>query len=465
MTQRYRSLLTVIFVAGCLLSAGGCRKLLQVPTPQDEISAGEVFSSDSNALSALSGMYIQIMDNPQSLLNGGMTLYGGLSSDELDNTMPDPSIDAFRLNSLTATNLLCSNLYTGAYNTIYTANSMLAGLQGSSGVSAGMRSEMQGEAEFVRALVYFYLVNLYGGVPLVTTTDFTVSSGQPRATVTAVYGQIVTDLQDAEGRLLPNYPSTIAFAGARTRPNQAAATAFLARVWLYEGEWQKAELAADTVIANPRYQMVTDPNQVFLAGSPEAIWQLQPVYGNLATAEGNLFIPRSGAKPGYVLTSELLANWEPGDLRRVDWTDSVVVNDEVYYYPYKYKEASNNPPNSEYDIVLRLAEMYLIRAEARAQQGNTAGAAADLNIVRQRAGLPPTAATDEAGLLRAILHERQTELFAEWGHRWLDLKRTGEAGAVLGAEKLGWQATDELYPIPANELTENPTLVQNPGYQ
>ena len=460
MIQRYR---TFIFVIVCLLAAGGCRKLLQVPAPQDEISAGEVFSSDSNALSALSGMYIQIMNNPQSLLNGGVTLYGGLSSDELDNTVPNASIDAFRLDSLSATNLLCSNLYTGAYNTIYTANSMLAGLRGANGVSANMRSELQGEAEFVRALVYFYLVNLYGRVPLVTTTDFTVSSVQPQASVDTVYTQIVADLQDAEGRLLPTYPTDSAYAGARTRPNRAAATALLARVWLYEGQWGRAELAADTVIANPQYQLVTDLNQVFLANSPEAIWQLQPVYGNIATAEGNLFIPRSGARPGYILTPELLAAWEPGDLRRAAWTDSVV-NGVTYFYPYKYKEASNNPPNSEYEIVLRLAEMYLIRAEAQAEQGNTVGGAADLNIVRQRAGLPPITATDPAVLLTAILHERQIEFFAECGHRWLDLKRTGAVTAVLGAEKSRWEPMDALYPIPANELSENPTLVQNPGY-
>ena len=452
-----------VLALASLLAAGSCRKLLQVPTPQDEISAGEVFSSDSNALSALSGMYIQIMNNPQSLLNGGMSLYGGLSSDELNNTMPNAFIDEFRLDSLTAANLLCSNLYTGAYNTIYTANSMLAALQGANGVSPNMGSELQGEAEFVRALVYFYLVNLYGGVPLVTTTDFTVSSVQPQASVDDVYKQIVTDLQDAEGRLSVRYISDSAYPGARTRPNQAAATALLARVWLYEGQWGRAELAADTVIANPRYQLVTDLNQVFLATSPEAIWQLQPVYNNLATAEGNLFIPRSGAKPGYTLTPELLASWEPGDLRRAAWTDSVV-SPAVYVYPYKYKEASNNPPNSEYEIVLRLAEMYLIRAEARAEQGNTAGAAADLNIVRQRAGLPPTTATDPAVLLAAILHERQIEFFAEWGHRWLDLKRTGAVTSVLSAEKSHWDVTDALYPIPANELTENPKLVQNPGY-
>jgi starch-binding outer membrane protein, SusD/RagB family len=462
MTILSRSL-KILFATTLML--GGCRKLLQVPAPQNEISTGEVFSSDSNALSALSGMYIQIMDNPRSLLNGGMSLYGGLSSDELSNTAPNASVGAFRSDSLTATNLLCSSLYTGAYNTIYTANSLLVGLQGASGVSAGMRSELQGEAEFVRALVYFYLVNLYGGVPLVTTTDFTISSVQPRATVAEVYARIVSDLQDAQQRLSTTYISTSAYAGARTRPNRAAATAFLARVWLYEGSWYAAEQAADTVIANPLYSLVTPLSKVFLASSPEAIWQLQPVYDTLATAEGNLFIPKVGAKPAYVLTDDLQGSWEAGDQRRLSWTDSVVFGGAVYVYPYKYKQASDNPPNTEYDMVLRLAEMYLVRAEARAEQGNTAGAEADLNVVRQRAGLAPTDATDVAGLLTAIMHERQVELFAEWGHRWLDLRRTGQVMAVLGAEKPGWLATDTLYPIPANELIENPQLVQNPGYK
>jgi hypothetical protein len=84
--------------------------------------------------------------------------------------------------------------------------------------------------------------------------------------------------------------------------------------------------------------------------------------------------------------------------------------------------------------------------------------------VRARAGLAPTTAGDVGSLLAAILHERQVELVAEWGHRWLDLKRMGMANAVLGGEKPGWVGTDTLYPIPAAELTANPRLVQNPGY-
>lgn len=455
-----------LFLALALIPCS-CRKLLEVPTPQDEISAGEVFSNDTNALSALTGMYIQIMNNSRSLLNGGITLYGGLSSDELHNIdfpLPNASLDAFRLNQLSPGNLLCDNLYTNAYNIIYTANSLIAGLAGATGVSAGMRSELRGEAEFVRALVYFYLVNLYGDVPLVTTTDFNVSSKIGRTPAAGVYAQIVADLQDAQTVLPVAYISSSA-PGDRTRPNQAAARALLARVWLYQGNWAAAEQAADSVIANPLYLLEPSLDSVFLSTSREAIWQLQPVYDTIATAEGNLFLPRGGSPPADTLTSWLQSSWEAGDLRRLHWTDSVPWRGAVYIYPYKYKQANDNAPDAEYNMVLRLAEVYLIRAEARAQQDYIGEAAADLNTVRFRAGLPPTGAADQNGLLGAILQERRVELFAEWGHRWLDLKRTGQADAVLTSEKAEtWTGDAKLYPIPATELIYNPKLVQNPGY-
>ena len=104
-----------------------------------------------------------------------------------------------------------------------------------------------------------------------------------------------------------------------------------------------------------------------------------------------------------------------------------------YFFPYKYKLTELSPVDTEYNMVLRLAEVYLIRAEARAQQGNITGAQADLDTVRARAGLAATTAGDLPSLLTAILHERQVELVAEWGHRWLDLESvSGMADAVLG---------------------------------
>ncbi len=444
---------------------GDCRKLISVPSPQDQLTAATVFSSDANAEEAMAGLYIQVMKNMRTIANGGMSLYGGLSSDELANTAPNPFIDPFRTNELTPENIYCSSLYSTAYNVVFTANSLIAGLNASAGVSPAVKSELRGEAEVVRALEYFYLVNLYGGVPLVTGINFGVTAQLPQDSVAGVYAQIVADLEDAQQVLPPTYVTSAAEAGARTRPNRFAAMALLARVWLYRGQWALAEQEADGVIGSGLYRLEPGLDSVFISSSREAIWQLQPVNATLETAEAAAFVPRPGLRPAFALTGEWLGVVEPSDLRRAFWTDSVVVGHTNYFYPYKYKLTGPSPVDTEYNMVLRLAEVYLIRAEARAQQGNIAGAQADLDSVRARAGLPATGAGDLPSLLIAILHERQVELVAEWGHRWLDLKRMGMADAVLGSEKPGWVGTDTLYPIPAQELGANPKLVQNPGYE
>jgi len=121
--------------------------------------------------------------------------------------------------------------------------------------------------------------------------------------------------------------------------------------------------------------------------------------------------------------------------------------------------------------VFRLAEQYLIRAEAKAQQGtDMIGAAADLNVIRNRAGLANTTASTHDDLLAAVAHERQIELFAEWGHRWFDLKRTGQVDAVMSAvtpqknPSGTWKTYQQLYPVPQSEISKNPFLKQNAGY-
>jgi hypothetical protein len=449
------------FIAGLLLlTFSDCRKLLNVPSPQDQVSAATVFSNDANAQEALTGLYIAVMTGSRTLLNGGMDLYGGLSSDELGNTTANPFIDPFRTNELTAGNIYCASLYSTAYNIIFAANSLIAGLNASSGVSARVKAQLRGEAEVVRALEYFYLVNLYGGVPLVTSINFQATERLARDSVAGVYAQIEADLTDAAQVLSTAYLSSASYPGARTRPNRLAAMALLARIWLYRGDWALAEQEADTVIGSGMYQLEPGLDSVFSSSSPEAIWQFQPVDSLFETADAAAFVPRPGFRPGYALTPDWLAAVEPGDLRRVDWVDSAVVFGKTYFYPFKYKVNVD----TQYNMVIRLAEVYLIRAEARAQQGNIGGAQADLDLVRQRAGLGLTSADDVASLLTAILHERQVELVAEWGHRWLDLKRMGMADAVLGSEKPGWVSTDTLYPIPAEQLTANPALMQNPGY-
>ncbi len=120
--------------------------------------------------------------------------------------------------------------------------------------------------------------------------------------------------------------------------------------------------------------------------------------------------------------------------------------------------------NAEYFTILRLAEQYLVRAEARAQQNNVPGSRADLLVVRQRAGLGATPANDKDALLLAVERERRIELNSEMGHRWFDLKRTGRINAVLSAVKTNWKAESALYPVPADQRSRNGNLTQNPGY-
>jgi hypothetical protein len=115
-------------------------------------------------------------------------------------------------------------------------------------------------------------------------------------------------------------------------------------------------------------------------------------------------------------------------------------------------------------MVLRLGEQYLIRSEARAQQNDLSGSESDINIIRSRALLSGISNLSRDELLDTIAHERQVELFCEWGHRWFDLKRTGKLSAILRPIKPNWNDYAQLYPIPVTELANDPNLTQNPGY-
>ena len=453
----------------CSLSLSSCNKLVETSPPSYAIDAATVFANDGNAERAMQGIYIQIMDNARGSYNGNIPVYTGLSGDELEPALPPLNIDedSFYMNQLTAGNRLNENQYTGSYRIIYSINSLLDGLAGPNRLSVTKNTELTGEAKLVRAFIYFYLVNLYGDVPLITSTLYTTTALQPRAPAADVYQQVISDLQDAQRSLPAAY-----ITNDRTRPNQAVALALLARVWLYRGEWVSAASAAGQVITDTRYQLEPDLGKVFLNGSREAIWQWQPVYDRqqptsvpvqMATAEGGLFLPKNdSAVPAYKMQDGLLNSLEPGDQRAGVWIKKVVINGSEYVYPSKYRQAVWTDVDPEYEMVLRLGELYLVRAEARVQMGDRTGAVADLNAVRQRAGLAAVA-VNENDLVDAIMRERRVELMAEWGHRWLDLKRTGLANGVLEG-KVGWKATDTLYPIPTSERLANPHLTQNAGY-
>lgn len=443
-----------------------CEDFVSVDLPDHQVGSGDVFANDNTAVAASNAMYNAMLK--ASGFAGGISnnfaLMAAHSADEVaDYRNNDPYRSLYR-NELTPANTFVLSLWSGAYNTIYESNAVLEGLAASVTVSDTLRQRLMGEAYFVRAFAHFYLVNAYGPVPVVISTDYRINSVASRTAEENVYEQIVDDLEKARVLLTDTY-----FLSGRARPNRTAATALLARVHLYRERYALAESLASEVLSTPGYTLEA-PANVFLKQSTEAIWQLpQTIPSSFPTGDAAVFYIRSGTFQN-AMTASLYNAFEPGDARLAAWVRTFTNASGSYRYAAKYKEsrAVNNLSHTEHLIPLRFAEQYLIRAEARAHTGDREGAIADLDMIRARAALPLIAATNPAAteeeLLTLIAQERRIELFCEMGHRWLDLKRTAKADAVL-AGKADWQPTDVLYPVPETELLRNPGLEpQNAGY-
>lgn len=345
------------------------------------------------------------------------------------------------------------------------ANSLLEGLANSVNLTDGVKNRLEGEAKFVRAFTYFYLVNLYGEVPLILTTDYTVNALESRNPVDEIYKQLLEDLRIAEELLGENY-----ILGERTQITRFTAIALMSRVHLYLENWVEAEnLSTQIIEQDGTFELLEDLDNVFLKNSKEAIWQLSPVgrgEGFTHTNEGLNFVihPFIPVLSNVMLNGNFVEAFEEQDKRFQFW---ISFNERIQgYYPTKYKIRLSTEEPTEYSMVLRLAEQFLIRAEARVRLGDLSGAIADINKIRDRSGLSlieaPTELSSEL-LLKMVFEERKKELFTEWGHRWLDIKRS-KMGSELFSENPLWQETDYLYPIPELERIKNPNLTQNEGY-
>jgi starch-binding outer membrane protein, SusD/RagB family len=466
-TFGYYTMMTMLVMASMMTA---CKKLIEIPpNPPTEITQAQQFSDSATTMTAIANIYsYQSNQNGFMFDDGYLDVCGGLSSDEISTTTSQSDDLQFYEYGVTRFNDYVSSLWSDPYSGLYPVNAALSGIAASSGLSASLKTQLTGELEVVRALYNFYLVNLFGPVPLITSSDYTTTSKLGRTSVDSIYMQILTDLTAAQQVLTATYAGS-----GHYRPNLYVVKAFLAKVYLYQQNWQAAYNAADTVINSGLYALEPSLDNVFLDGSQEAIWQL-PADGAggyaSVTKEAQNYIPQTtGTVPRYPLTSFLLNAFEPGDQRLQDWADSVAVNtgsgNQTFYYPYKYKNVYvYTSPTTEDFMIFRLGEQYLIHAEAAAELGKLGTALSDLNTVRARAGLPASTASTQAGLLTAIMHERQVELFSEWGNRWLDLIRTGMANTVLNAEKGGFQSYMTLYPLPNTQLETNTLLTQNPGY-
>lgn len=455
-----KNLYSTFLILGMLLGYASCTKYLEVPLPVDQLATESVFTSKPAIDASVVGIYASLA----GLIHAwdfGYTLY---LSDELYY----PSVAGSRYDlSIANINETSSQVTSWGhyYTLIYRANLLIENL---SKVSADVltpaeNNRMTAEAKYLRAFAYLYLADFWGDVPLVLSSSLNDNLLLPRAPVSQIYEQITKDLEDARNQL----PSAVAVSPNRIH-NKHQAEALLARVYLYRGLWAQAEAAANNVITQSGYYSLL-PNlaDVFKRNSKEVIFSLRE------TSTSALFLDKSAF--GSVLLQDvnvamhptILAKFETGDPRLTSWTTLVAGRRQPFKYVYSLTaNASSNPQDY---AVQRLAELYLIRAEARAQQGKLTGpqgAVADINTIRTRAGRPNTTASTQAEVLQAVEDERIRELFGE-AHRWFDLKRTGKADQVLGSlphKASNYKPFMKFMPIDTRQIDANPSLKQTVGY-
>ena len=440
----------------------GCESFIEVDLPPGQLTGAAVFTDLSTAEAALTDIYA--LQRDQGILSGGrsgiasnLALYAD-TYEQFGSQSSDPYF--FFTHSVSPDTRTIANFWNTSFNSIYAANALIKGIPASDALDATAAERPLGEAYFIRGLMHFYLSNLFGPIPYVTTTDYRVNQELSKKPVDEVYTQVVRDLIQAEALIPESYSSA-----ERTRPNAFAVKALLARVYLYQGEWQKAYDKAGEVLASELYTLDIPLDQLFLKESKNTLWQFMPQNAGANTLEGRNFILSVLGSNYAAFNPDFVTSFEPGDLRIESWIDSITQNGITAYFPIKYREELSTASSLEYSKVLRLGELYLIRAEAAWRLNRIPQALADLNAIRLRAGLSSLNAATSEELEDLILSERRAELFTEFGHRWFDLKRWDKAESVLQESKPGWGAQSYLLPIPETELGANPNLLpQNPGY-
>ncbi|SKB63231.1 SusD family protein [Soonwooa buanensis] len=459
-----KNTILVNIIMSTFLMLISCDRFTDVGLPKSQITRDLVFKDDELAKSAMAAVYRSVYET--GFIAGGPSgaqILFGTYADELQSYASATS-DAtifYQLSHLANTTKI-NSLWTTTYSQLYNINSIIEGVENSENLSMEVKNRLKGEALFMRALLHLYLVQSYGSVPYVNTTSYEVNQSISKSSISSVYSLCKADLQAALNLL----PATLS-AGNRIYPTKMAAYTVLARIAYYEKNWEDAVQYSSMVIGNTLYKMETDLNKVFLKDGTGSILQLLPFNSTSSTSQGNAFILTTAPPTNVALRQDFMGEFETGDGRKAAWigqkSDS---QGKIYYYPYKYKQYTTSTSSTEYSVVLRVEELYLIRAEAYIQKNQNDLAVNDLNKIRSRAGLPPLAnTTDQSFLNNAVIKERRSELFTEFGHRFYDLRQHNVLDQVMITKKTNWKPYFRLLPLPEKELLLNPNLnPQNEGY-
>lgn len=436
---------TWVVAAAVLATACGDSPLDTDPTAS--IDAGTALTNKRGIQLAMNGAYRSLQSG--STWSRNSLVHPDLYSDNLDFTGTFQSDREFSLRNVTPSNGDALGFWQASYAGINRVNNILTSVEGLEDMTEAEKTQTRGEALFIRAMHYYTLVMWYGGVPIIE--DPAVGVG-PEAQVTRNTRQEVFDFIEAD---LEQASTLLPAARSNGRANKAAADALAARVYLEEGEYAKARDKATAVIGNTAYRLATNYADIFRTkNSIESIFELQFTTNSTNSLAFWFFPAALGGRYGFAPSLSLNNAFEAADTRRA----VTIATSGASRYGNKWTRIATSDDNV---ILLRLAEQYLIRAEANARlNADPAVVRADINIVRARAGLAPLGAevATQAQLLDAILRERRVELALE-GFRFFDLRRFGLATSALtlAADKL-------ILPVPQAERDVNPNLVQNPGY-
>jgi len=455
-----------------------CKKLVDIPPPENLLVSENVFSNSKTAAGVISNIYSQMsLDGSYSAGASSFSLICGLYSDELTDWSVGGNDQAqFYQNNLNDRNSIILAKWGELYKYIYVCNATIEGLQ-ESNLNQAVKKQLIGEAKFVRAFQLFYLVNLWGDVPVPRTKSYLANANLRKSPRDSIYSLIKRDLLDARDMLSSQFLSSdlVTAYPERVRPTKWAASALLARVYLYTQDYLSAEAESSEIINKSDLFSLEAPSNTFLKDSKDAIWQIKAEgssSGTFNSLEAYTYDITNGIDflHSVSLAPAVVRLFGVEDLRLKSW---IGVYEESpgnqYYYSLKYKNpAYYTAPTTEYTVVLRLAEQFLIRSEARLHLSRMNEAQEDVNMIRRRSGLNDTTINNKEMGLNVLLQERQRELFLEWGHRWMDIKRQPDLDSKMTNVTVGkgatWVDYKVVFPIPRTELESDKSLEQSRGY-
>ncbi len=460
-----------LFAVAAITTMASCKKDTLFEQPTNAISDADAYASADRIEKASIGMYDALQN--ANYFGGRILVY--VDQRGLDANQSSYFGEMGKFTTLTANDGTVAGAYQGAYRTIYQTNLFYKSfLPKTSLVTTAKANQYVGEAKFIRALCYFYLVNMwaqpYGftadnshdGVPLVldaASDPFASSNNLPRASVKQVYDQMEADLLDAEAKLPASYPDAFTQVARATK---GSARALLARLYLYKGDYVKANSYADLVINSGNYALQSNIATVFSTyTTKESIFSVAMSGGDNPNTNNSLG-QHYGINPGrgdVNITSDYIALMNTAtDARYTSLTK--VYNGTTWSTKYPGLTV-------DYVPVIRLAEVLLIKAEALARTGTAVDptALALVQQVRNRSNGGPLVVATQQDLIKAILTEKRIELAFE-GQNYLDMGRTKQDLPPHGfvTTTIAYGTNLRVLPIPTYDMQKNPNLKQNPGY-